>query len=130
MSEQRVSDRTTEHLPARREPDLADRLAGLAGPLILDGATGTELERAGLATGLPLWSTHALLEAPEAIAEIHARYLLAGAELITANTFRTQRRTLARAGLGHQDRSLTRRAVELVKAIYRASKEKTWLDLE
>jgi S-methylmethionine-dependent homocysteine/selenocysteine methylase len=84
--------------------------------VILDGATGTELERAGIATGLPLWSTHALLEAPEAVAEIHARYLRAGAELITANTFRTQRRTLARAGLAAEDRALTGRAVALARA--------------
>ena len=29
-------------------------------PLILDGATGTELERRGVATRLPLWSAGAL----------------------------------------------------------------------
>jgi S-methylmethionine-dependent homocysteine/selenocysteine methylase len=83
--------------------------------MILDGATGTELERAGLPTGLPLWSTHALLEAPETVRAIHAAQLEAGAELITANTFRTQRRTLARAGLDQQDETLTRLAVELAR---------------
>ena len=82
-------------------------------PMILDGATGTELERAGLPTGLPLWSTHALLEAPETVRAIHAAQLEAGAELITANTFRTQERTLARAGLDQQDETLTRLAVGL-----------------
>ena len=41
----------------------------LGRPLLLDGATGTELERAGLNTGLPLWSSHALLEAPDAVLE-------------------------------------------------------------
>jgi S-methylmethionine-dependent homocysteine/selenocysteine methylase len=94
---------------------LAERLAGRGGPLVLDGATGTELERAGLATGLPLWSTHALLEAPECLLQIHAAQLEAGAELITANTFRTQRRTLARAGLHESDARLTRLAVELAR---------------
>jgi S-methylmethionine-dependent homocysteine/selenocysteine methylase len=58
--------------PTSRAERLAARLAGHAGPLVLDGATGTELERAGLATGLPLWSTHALLEAPECVYRIHA----------------------------------------------------------
>lgn len=100
---------------AERAGALLRRLAGHGRPLILDGATGTELERAGLPTGLPLWSTHALIEAPEAVARIHARYVRAGAELITANTFRTQRRTLERAGLGAEDRSLTRRAVALAR---------------
>lgn len=96
-------------------PSLRARLAGVGGPLLLDGATGTELERAGLPTGLPLWSTHALLEAPECVLAIHAAYLGAGAEIITANSFRTQRRTLARAGLGEADARLTRLAVGLAR---------------
>ena len=116
MSEHSASEGAHRQRPDPRGPSLLARLADPGAPLILDGATGTELERAGLSTGLPLWSTHALLEAPEAIVEIHARYLRAGAELITANTFRTQRRTLARAGLGAQDRSLTRQAVALARA--------------
>ncbi len=95
---------------------LAARLRGEGPPILLDGATGTELEREGLATGLPLWSTHALLEAPEVVGAIHARHRAAGAELITANTFRTARYTLARAGLGDQDRRLTRLAVDLARA--------------
>lgn len=104
-------------LDAPWAPDetLADRLAGRGGPLVLDGATGTELERAGLATGLPLWSTHALLEAPECLLRIHAAALEAGAEVITANTFRTQARTLSRAGLFESDARLTRFAVELAR---------------
>lgn len=97
------------------EQTLAAWLAGAGGPLVLDGATGTELERAGLATGLPLWSTRALLEAPECVLQIHAAYLQAGAEIVTANTFRTQRRALARGGLVEGDARLTRLAVELAR---------------
>jgi len=44
---------------------------------------------------------------------IHREYLAAGAEALTANTFRTQRRTLARAGLGERAPQLTALAVEL-----------------
>ncbi len=84
-------------------------------PLILDGATGTELERLGVETGLPLWSTHALLHAPDAVRRIHRAYREAGSEIVTANTFRTQRRTLARAGLGDRDAELTRLAVDLAR---------------
>ena len=94
---------------------LRRRLAGEEGPLLLDGATGTELERAGLATGLPLWSTHALIEAPESVGAVHAAHLAAGAEIVTADNFRTQRRTLALAGLGDRDASLTRLAVSLAR---------------
>ncbi len=110
----RIAQRTPAAARAACEA-LADRLAGRGGPLVLDGATGTELERAGLATGLPLWSTHALLEAPECLLRIHAAQLEAGAEIVTANTFRTQQRTLARAGLFESDARLTRFAVELAR---------------
>lgn len=96
---------------------LRDRIADGGPPLLLDGATGTELERAGLDTRLPLWSTRALLEAPEAVYAIHGAYLDAGAEIVTANSFRTQARTLMRAGMreANADRRLTRLAVELAR---------------
>ena len=82
---------------------------------ILDGAMGTELARRGVDTGLPLWSANALLAAPNVVQQIHLDYLRAGAQVITANTFRTNRRTLIRAGLGDRFRELTFRAVELAR---------------
>jgi S-methylmethionine-dependent homocysteine/selenocysteine methylase len=97
-----------------RAPRLLDRLRHGA-PLLLDGATGTELERRGLECGLPLWSAHALLEAPAQVGEIHARYVEAGADLLTANTFRTQRRVLRRAGRHGDARALTALAVALAR---------------
>ncbi len=87
-----------------------------ARPLLLDGATGTELNRRGVSTDLPLWSARALLDAPGVLRQIHADYVRAGAELITANTFRTHRRTLARAGLGARAAELTTSAVRLARA--------------
>jgi S-methylmethionine-dependent homocysteine/selenocysteine methylase len=87
-----------------------------AGPaLLLDGATGTELERRGAKSTLPLWSAHALLHDPALVGRIHADYVAAGAELLTANTFRTQRRTLERDGVGEQAAALTARAVALAR---------------
>jgi S-methylmethionine-dependent homocysteine/selenocysteine methylase len=83
--------------------------------LLLDGATGTELERRGAATTLPLWSAAALLEAPDLVRRIHRDYVAAGAEALTANTFRTQRRTLARGGLGERAAALTALAVRLAR---------------
>ena len=71
---------------------LSERLARSA-PLILDGATGTELERRGGATTLPLWSADALLQAPALVGRIHRDYAEAGAQALTANSFRTQRRS-------------------------------------
>lgn len=84
--------------------------------LILDGALGTELERRGVETPLPLWSAEALFEAPDAVRAIHEDYLRAGADVITANTFRTTPRTMKRAGLdaGEADRT-TRLAIALAR---------------
>ena len=78
--------------------------------LLLDGATGTELQRRGVDTGLPLWSARALIEAPEVLTAIHADYVAAGADIITTNTFRTHRRTLTRAGMGERTRELIARS--------------------
>ena len=99
------------------ERDFRDLLTRLAGTraLVLDGATGTELERRGAPTSLPLWSAHALLHAPDLVAAIHSDYAAAGADILTANTFRTQRRTLARGGWGDRAGELTSLAVELAR---------------
>lgn len=81
------------------------------GWLLLDGATGTELNRRGVDTGLPLWSANALTtdRGLNVLRQIHLDYLNAGADILTANTFRTHRRALA--GKGYSARELTRRAV-------------------
>ena len=83
--------------------------------LLLDGATGTELDRRGVDIGLPLWSARALLEAPGVLAEIHRDYLEAGAGAITTNTFRTHRRTLDKIGLGDRAAELTGLAVTIAR---------------
>lgn len=68
-------------------------------PLVLDAAMGSDLDRRGLATRLPLWSALGLLERPELVRQIHADNLRAGADIITTNTFRSTARTLRKAGL-------------------------------
>ena len=104
-------------------PGLSRRLNH--GPcLLLDGPTGTELERRGVPTRLPLWSAAALLSHPEQVERIHADYVALGAEILTANTFRTQRRSLAHAGLGDRDVELTGLAVSLAR---RAAAGRAWV---
>ncbi len=90
-------------------------------PLLLDGALGTELERRGIVCDLPLWSTRALLDCPEILGEIHSAYARAGAEILTANTFRTQRSTLDKLGLGSRAEELTTLAVDLARNSARAA---------
>ena len=85
--------------------------------LILDGATGTELNRRGVDTGLPLWSANALLNDKDSqiLKQIHIDYLNAGADIITTNTFRTHRRALISSGNADRAFELTRRAVDIAR---------------
>ncbi len=80
---------------------------------LLDGGLGTELGRRGVNIALPLWSANALLNdvGLAILRQIHAEYVTAGAEILTANTFRCHRRSLAKAGLGDRAPELVRRAV-------------------
>lgn len=77
---------------------------------ILDGPLGTELNRRGVGTDLPMWSAGAIESAPQIIAAIHGDYARAGATVHTANTFRTKCRTV-----GDCWESLARKAVRLAR---------------
>ena len=82
-------------------------------PLLLDGATGTELERRGVEMVDGLWDALATGSRPDVLREIHADYLRAGSQVVIANTFSTSRYVLAEAGHGDQFESLNRNAVRL-----------------
>jgi S-methylmethionine-dependent homocysteine/selenocysteine methylase len=68
--------------------------------VVLDGGLATELNHAGIAMRAPLFSAQALLSRPgrTAVERAHAAFLAAGADVITANTFRTNPRALRIAG--------------------------------
>lgn len=85
-------------------------------PVLLDGATGTELARRGFDVSVPGWSAAALVQAPRLVHGIHADYVAAGAEILTANTFRTHARNVSRAGFRRSAAELTTLAVELARA--------------
>jgi S-methylmethionine-dependent homocysteine/selenocysteine methylase len=99
-------------MPATVE-ELRRRFA--AGPLVLDGATGTELERRGAGAPALLWSAAALVSAPQVVAAIHREYVEAGADLVTTNTFRTNPRSLRKAGLLSEGPAMNRLAVQLAR---------------
>ncbi len=82
-------------------------------PLLLDAAMGTELQRRETNTALPLWSARPLVEDPEIVWTIHGDEVAAGADIITADTFRTHARSLAKAGLGERAAELSALAVRL-----------------
>ncbi len=90
------------------EPAPVERL--LSGTLLLDAALGTELSRRGAPSAPPLWSARAVLERPDLVLAVHRENVEAGADVLTAATFRTQPRLLGAAA-----RDATRRAVALAR---------------
>lgn len=82
--------------------------------IVIDGATGTELERRGApmhAGGA--WCAPATESHPDVLRQIHADYIRAGSRVITANTFATTREVLEPIGFGDRFEPLNRLAVEL-----------------
>src|SRR3989344_1703954 len=92
--------------------------------VLLDGAMGTEVQRRGVRTALPLWSASALMTHPEVIEQIHRDYIDAGADIITTNTFRTNRRALSLAHQGNKVGEYNRIACELAKVARESSSRK------
>lgn len=83
--------------------------------LLFPGAMGTELQRRGYDTKLPLWSAGANLEAPDLVTQIHLDYLNAGADVCVTNTFRTTPRTYAKTGDAAKARKSLKAAVDCAK---------------
>lgn len=84
--------------------------------IILDGATGTELQRRGVPMHGFAWSAAALETHPDTVRAVHADYIRAGADVIITNSFSTARHVLEPAGLGDRVRALNQRAVKLAQA--------------
>lgn len=81
--------------------------------LLSDGAMGTLLQAAGLQPGEcgDLWNvTH-----PERVLQIQQRYVEAGSDCLTTNTFRANRIALESQGLERETEQINRRAVEIAK---------------
>ncbi len=91
---------------------VAERLAA-GRTIIIDGATGTEIERRGGRLVRNAWSMVANAEAPNIVRQVHADYINAGADVLIANTFSGQRFRLASDGLADRVEELNRRGVEL-----------------
>lgn len=80
--------------------------------VVIDGATGTELERRGVPMDREAWSAVASLEQPDVLESIHTDYVRAGAQVITANTFSSSRPMLKRAGYHDRFEEVNRSAVD------------------
>lgn len=84
-----------------------------AGPVLLDGATGSNLRKAGLPVGActEAW----LLEHPETILALQRAYVDAGTQILYAPTFSANRVTLSMYGMENRLAELNREMVSLAR---------------
>ena len=83
--------------------------------IVLDGAIGSEIARLGGTMDGAAWCAVANKTHPDVVRRVHAEYVRAGADVVTANTFATCRHVLAGAGLADESVRITARAVELAR---------------
>ena len=83
--------------------------------LVGDGAWGSQLMARGSAPGASLEAMN--LEQPEVLQEIATRFLEAGADLLTTNTFGGSPLALERHGLDQRVHEINRRGAELIAGV-------------
>ena len=88
-----------------------DKIAG--GLHFLDGATGSNLQKAGLPRGC--CTEQWVLDNPEPLLALQRRYAEAGSQILYAPTFQAQPIALDRVGLGAQTESVNARLVSLTR---------------
>ena len=82
-------------------------------PLILDGATGTELQKRGFQGNMS--AEQWVMEHPQVITEIQKGYVRAGSGVLYAPTFGGNRRKLEEHGIFNKTAECNRRLAELSK---------------
>lgn len=92
--------------------------------ILIDGGTGTELEARGVPMNDDVWCGVAVLEHQDVVREVHEAYIRAGAEVITADTFPSNRLALEPAGFGDRVAEINRRAVETARQARDAAAER------
>ena len=93
---------------------IAEKLAR-GDTIILDGGTGTDIQRRGAAMSGETWCAEANLTHPDIVCAVHRDYVKAGADMVIANTFATS--PLLFNALGRDDELLAidRAAVALAQ---------------
>ncbi len=79
--------------------------------VVIDGATGTELEARGVPMDEAAWCGVANLDYQDVVRDVHANYIRAGAAVVIANTFSTDRLRLGDAGIADRVDEVNRKAV-------------------
>mgnify|MGYP003969301749 CR=1 FL=1 len=88
---------------------------------ILDAGMGKALKMQGVEIPETIWSANALLVAPEKVQSIHEENILAGANMITTNTYGVIRSDLKKAGIENQFETLNLQAAGLARAAIKAT---------
>ena len=88
---------------------------------LLDGAMGSQLIQRGLHLPKHIWSAQANIDAQEIVYDIHKKYIDAGANYITTNTFRSTPRSYQKIGLNIEDATKTA-VISLKNAVLQAKK--------
>ncbi|MEI6350341.1 MAG: homocysteine S-methyltransferase family protein [Verrucomicrobiota bacterium] len=90
--------------------------------LLCDGAMGTQLLAAGLASGecSVAWN----IDRPDIVRDVHHAYVLAGCSLVTTNTFSGTTSVLAGHGLAERMAELNRAGAQLARA---AAGDSAWV---
>jgi len=83
--------------------------------VILDGAIGTQLQTMGVPMNNVAWCATALETHPSTVRFMHERYIEAGVDIITTNTYSSARHNLEPLGLGDKMAELNWRAVMLAR---------------
>lgn len=81
--------------------------------ILMDGATGTEIERRGVPQLDNAWNGGGALSHPQILREVHEDYLQIGARIIISNNFATHYHALRDAGEAECFEDYNRRGVEL-----------------
>ena len=85
------------------------------GPLLLDGATGSNLQKMGMPRGC--CTEEWILNHPEAILELQRRYAAAGSQIIYAPTFQAQPIPLSHVKLDRQTEAINAMLVALSRQV-------------
>ena len=83
--------------------------------IILDGAIGAELEKKGAKMHKDLWCGTCSVESPDLVKKVHEEYILAGADIITTNTYATTPIALKQYGFNNQISEFQKKSVQLAK---------------
>jgi S-methylmethionine-dependent homocysteine/selenocysteine methylase len=81
--------------------------------ILIDGATGTEIEKRGVPMVSNAWNGGGAMTHPDVVRQVHEDYIRSGAQIVISNTFSTSRHVLTDAGLEQHFELLNRRGVEL-----------------